>query len=83
MVNNQLDRVEKATTKEDEKQETMNMNYTIKVFWLCCPCHGCLGWQTHICLVLGIGLSNSFGQVTYACTYFSHVHMLWSDTPLR
>ena len=73
MVNNQLDRVEKATTKEDAKQELMNMNYTIGVFWLCCPCHGCLSWQTCICPVLGIGLSHLFTQVTYACTDFSHV----------
>ena len=45
MVNNQLDKVEEATTKEDEKQEIMNKNYTIKVLFLCCPCHGCLSWQ--------------------------------------
>ena len=81
MVNNQLDKVEEATTKEDEKQEIMNKNYTIKVLFLCCPYHSCLSWQMCVCMAIAFGLSHSCRQVTYACAQFCHVHMLWYNTP--
>ena len=75
MVNNQLDRVEKATTKEDKEQDLGNIELQKKsamallsVSWLCCLCHSCLGWLTQLCPVLGISLPHLFRLDTCTCT---------------